>query len=172
MMRLLRYLTFFGLTALFLGGCGSNQAEPDAVYYLVRHAEKTAEKPDPALTEAGEKRARDLATRLKTVPLTAVYSSDYRRTRETAAPVAAEKGIKVKLYNPGLLPEFTEDLLVQDGHILVVGHSNTTPELAGLLGGQEGEEIVEATEYDRLYVIWRFGEKIESEIQRYGDRSQ
>jgi len=167
-----RRFCFAILGAGILTACSSNPKAPDAVYYLVRHAEKTAEKPDPALTEAGAKRAQDLAARLSTVPLAAIYSSDYRRTRDTAAPIAAEKGLNVALYNPGLLPEFAEDLRAQKGHILVVGHSNTTPVLAGLLGGQEGEEIVEATEYDRLYVIRRSGEKIGSEIQRYGDPTQ
>ncbi len=157
------------LGAGFLTACGPKTVEPDVVYYLVRHAEKTAEKPDPALTKVGEKRAQDLQARLKDVPLTAVYSSDYRRTRDTAAPIASDKGLSVKLYNPGLLSEFADELLGQTGHILVVGHSNTTPALAEALGGEGAEPIIEATEYDRLYIVSRYADKTESEIQRYGD---
>jgi len=56
-----------------LTGCGAKPAESDTVYYLVRHAEKTIEKSDPALTPVGKKRAQDLAARLKGVPLTAIY---------------------------------------------------------------------------------------------------
>ncbi len=169
MTKLLKYCALGFLSFLFLAGCVPKETVPDAVYYLVRHAEKTAEKPDPALTEVGEKRARDLQARLKDVSLTAVYSSDYRRTRDTAAPIARDKGLSVDLYNPGLLSEFADGLLGQTGHILVVGHSNTTPALAEALGGEGGEPIIEATEYDRLYIVSRYADKIESEIQRYGD---
>jgi len=56
----------------------------------------------------------------------------------------------VKLYDPRDLEGFAKRLLAENGHILVVGHSNTTPPLSALLGGPEGEPIVEATEYDRL----------------------
>jgi len=60
-------------------------------------------------------------------------------------------------------------LLAENGHILVVGHSNTTPPLSALLGGPEGEPIVEATEYDRLYVVERTGVVVGGIIERYGD---
>ena len=152
-----------------LTGCGAKPAESDTVYYLVRHAEKTIEKSDPALTPVGKKRAQDLAARLKGVPLTAIYSSDYIRTRDTAAPIAAATGLEVKLYNPRDLEGFAEMLLAENGHILVVGHSNTTPPLSALLGGPEGEPIVEATEYDRLYVVERTGVVVGGIIERYGD---
>ena len=152
-----------------LAGCAAKPAQPDAVYYLVRHAEKTTEKSDPGLTEAGQKRAEDLAARLKDVPLTAIYSSDYIRTRDTAAPIAAAMGLEVKLYDPRDLEGFAKRLLAENGHILVVGHSNTTPPLSALLGGPEGEPIVEATEYDRLYVVERTGLVVDGIIERYGD---
>lgn len=35
----------------------------------------------------------------------------------------------------------------------MVGHSNTTPELVSILGGEPGPPIDEASEYDRLYVL-------------------
>ena len=167
-----RRLLLAGLSAVILASCAPKTAEPDAVYYLVRHAEKTAEKPYPALTEAGQKRAQDLVARLKDAPLSAVYSTDFRRTRNTATPVAEDKGVSVTLYNARALEDFAKDLSTQKGHILVVGHSNTTPALAVFLGADAGAPIDDATEFDRLYVVQRFGEKIESEIQRYGERSE
>ena len=165
---------FLGLTIYaVLAACSSpaSNSEPDATYYLVRHAEKTKDKKDPALTEAGEKRAQDLALRLKNVPLTAIYSSDYRRTRDTAAPIAAATGLEVTLYDPGNLGGFSEKLLKETGHILVVGHSNTTPELSERLGGDRGAPIVEATEYDRLYIVKRYGNDVSGRIERFGEKS-
>jgi broad specificity phosphatase PhoE len=137
----------------------------------VRHAEKTKDKKDPTLTEEGTKRAQDLALRLKSVPLTKIYSSDYKRTRDTAAPIAAAMNLEVIFYNPRDLEGFSKDLLMETRHILVVGHSNTTPELSAFLGGESGEPIVEATEYDRLYILQRRGEKVITTIERYGGKS-
>lgn len=154
---------------ILLTACAMTASQPDATYYLVRHAEKTKDKKDPALTEVGEKRAQDLAERFKNTPLTKIYSSDYKRTRDTAAPVAAAKGLKVTLYDPRDLEKFSKNVLSETGHILIVGHSNTTPSLSGLLGGQSGDPIVEATEYDRFYIIARNGKNIESRIEKYGE---
>lgn len=163
--------------AVFIAGCSpktaapdtSAQVSPDAVYYLVRHAEKTTEKNDPGLTEAGHKRAQDLAARLADVPLTKIYSSDYIRTRDTAAPVAKAKGLAVEIYDPSALEDFAASLLAQNGHILVTGHSNTTPPLSAFMGGEAGTPIVEATEYNRFYVLTRKGETVTSVIETFGD---
>ena len=92
-----RYFLGIALGAV-LTACGTPTSEPDATYYLVRHAEKTKAETDPALTEVGAKRAQDLAMRLKGVPLTKIYSSDYIRTRDTAAPIAGEKNLDVVIY--------------------------------------------------------------------------
>jgi len=165
--------TFLRLTTLFfaiwLAGCSAPQSAPDATYYLVRHAEKTLEKNDPGLTPAGEKRARDLSARLADIPLAKIYASDYIRTRYTAAPVAKAQGLEVTLYDPGQLEEFAKTLSAETGHILVVGHSNTTPNLSEFLGGQAGTPIVEATEYNRFYIVTRRGEAVSSVIETFGD---
>lgn len=154
--------------AAMLAACASTSPQPDATYYLVRHAEKTKDKKDPALTEAGTQRAQDLATRLKNVPLTKIYSSDYKRTRDTAVPVADAQALEVTIYDPRDLEGLATALLAQKGHILVVGHSNTTPQLSALLGGFEGDPIAEATEYDRFYVLKRRGGDVAGDIERFG----
>ena len=165
-----RYFLGIALGAV-LTACGTPTSEPDATYYLVRHAEKTKAETDPALTEVGAKRAQDLAMRLKGVPLTKIYSSDYIRTRDTAAPIASEKNLDVVIYNPRDLEGVSKNLLTETGHILVVGHSNTTPDLSKLLGGDAGAPIIEATEYDRLYILKRYGSDVSGDIVRYGEKS-
>ena len=169
-------ITGFGI-AILIAGCSPKtstpelavQMHPDAVYYLVRHAEKTKEKDDPGLTDAGRKRVQDLAARLADVPLTKIYSSDYMRTRDTAAPIAKAKGLEIVIYDPNKLEEFAASILAETGHILVVGHSNTTPPLSAFLGGEAGTPIVEATEYNRLYVLTREGDTVTSLIETFGD---
>lgn len=128
------------------------------VIYLVRHAEKQLPAAgetlrDPDLTEAGQARAQHLAHVLGAVGITHIFSSDYRRTRQTAAPLAEATGLPVALYNPRDLTTFARQLRQTPGRHLVVGHSNTTPPLVALLGGEAGPPIEEAHEYDRLYVV-------------------
>lgn len=164
---------------LVLGACGSADdrvAEPVAQatahqVFLVRHAEKQSGD-NPSLTDAGEQRAETLAVLLSNEGITHIHSTDYKRTLETAAPLAARTGIEVTLYDPRDLAAFADELIATPGRHLVVGHSNTTPQLAEALGGEPGSEINEASEYDRLYVITLSGSGVSSEIRRYGVRDQ
>ena len=165
-----RYFLALAISTL-LTACVGTTSQPDATYYLVRHAEKTKDKTDPALTEAGAQRAQGLAVRLNNVPLKKIYSSDYTRTRDTAAPIATAMGLDVILYDPRDLEGLSTRLLTETGPILVVGHSNTTPELSQLLGGDAGAPIIEATEYDRLYILKRYGSDVSGDIVRYGEKS-
>ena len=127
---------------------------PAAEIYLVRHAEKVTEaSKDPALTEIGSQRAQNLADVLRSAGITKIYSSDYTRTRDTAAPLAEHLGLELQLYDPKALDSLAADLLRLTENALVVGHSNTTPELAKLMGGEGGTPIVEEWEYDRLYLL-------------------
>ena len=129
-------------------------APEESVFFLVRHAEKADQSEDPPLTEWGHARARNLARLLKDAGVGAIHSSDFVRTRDTAAPLATSLGLEVALYDPNDLPGLVQTLTGSAGRVLVVGHSNTTPELAGLRGGEPGSPIPE-DEYDRLYVLTR-----------------
>lgn len=121
--------------------------------YLVRHGEKKLDNDDPDLTEAGQQRARDLAHTLRSVPLDAIFSTDTRRTRQTAAPTAEARSLEVKLYGKEDVARVIMHLRRAPGRYLVVGHSNTTPDLVSRLGGDPGAAIDENTEFDRLYVL-------------------
>lgn len=122
--------------------------------YLVRHAEKVEDgSRDPALTAVGHQRAENLAVVLRSAGIETVYSSDYARTRDTAKPLAEMLGLEIEIYDPKALELLAPDLLKLEGNALVVGHSNTTPELAELMGGNGGTPIVEGWEYDRLYLV-------------------
>ena len=122
------------------------------VIYLVRHAEKLDDSRDPPLSDAGKARAEELARMLADAGVTHVWSTDFARTRSTAAPAAVRAGLQVELYDPSKAREFVDQLKRTPGRHLVVGHSNTTPALVQLLGGSPGAAISD-TEYDRLYVV-------------------
>jgi len=163
---------------LLLGTSASPDPDPSGsdpsplTVFLVRHAEKADSGKDPGLTEAGRARAQDLAGALGNAGLEAVHSSDYARTRDTAAPVAAQLGLEVQLYDPRDLPGLASELRARGGRHLVVGHSNTTPALVELLGGAKGLPIDDDNEFDRLYIVTvaRDG-TVTSVILRYGAAS-
>jgi broad specificity phosphatase PhoE len=104
-------------------------------WYFVRHFEKQLGD-NPSLTETGSARAAALAVFFSDKPLKHVYSTDYYRTLETAAPVTALKNLSMQLYNPRNLAEFAAHITPLD-QVLVVGHSNTTPQILRLMGGED-----------------------------------
>lgn len=170
-------LVLAGFVGLVLAACQSVPVPEAGTAYLVRHAEKVtsgeamviADPRDPPLTEAGQARSEQLAELLKDSGITAIWSSDYIRTRDTAAPLASLLGLDVQLYDPSDLVGFAAQLKMDTGqNVLVVGHSNTTPQLSEALGGEPGTPIYEKSEYDRLYLVNL--ETGESEIQRFGKR--
>ncbi|WP_300377916.1 histidine phosphatase family protein [Henriciella sp.] len=147
----------------------SAAAEDGITVYLVRHAEKAAGGDDPALSEAGIERARLLADRLDEAGIETIWSSDYQRTRQTAAPLARNLAIDIETYDPSDLESLAGTLEERGETALVVGHSNTTPELSAQLGGDAGSPINEAGEYDRLYILNGVGSgDIDTMIERFG----
>ncbi|WP_323845549.1 phosphoglycerate mutase family protein [Microbulbifer magnicolonia] len=162
--------------SVWAGAQDSEQLPQQQVIYLVRHAEKVvdpgAHDADPALNEAGLARAQQLAHVLGEVGIDRIFSTDTVRTRNTVAPLAKKLGLRVQSYDPRALPEFARQLQQSGERILVVGHSNTTPQLVELLGADGGAPIVEATEYDRLYIVIRDRGRVTTLLQRYGAGAQ
>ena len=125
----------------------------ETLIFLVRHAERAEDGTnDPHISPEGQARADLLASLLGEAGLTHIHSTDYSRTRETVAPLAARTGLPVEIYDAGDLEAFANRLRATPGRHLAVGHSNTTPDLAEALGGDAGSPI-ESMEYDRLYLV-------------------
>jgi len=151
----------------------AQQSQMSFEVFLVRHAEKTTEKTDPDLTVNGYARAERLADMLEDAGIQYIHSSDYKRTRETAAPLAKRLGLEVEIYDPRDLQLMSNKLTLRGGKHLVVGHSNTTPQLTEALGGDGGSPIVEATEYNRLYFVTRSRNgDVSSTLLRFGQSSE
>ncbi len=173
---LLKHLSRCCVVAVFTllaAGCETIPAQdPDTVIFLVRHAEKLTGD-DPSLSEEGKIRAVLLADRLKRENIQYIHSTDYARTRQTAAPLAEILELDVQSYDPRDLPGFARILRGQKGRHLVVGHSNTTPALVEALGGMPATAIYEPSEYDRLYIVTLGADGgIDSELERYGSLYQ
>jgi len=140
------------------------------VVYLVRHGEKVDQSKDPELSAPGKHRAEELANVLRSAKIEYVHSSDFIRTRETAQPTANKFGLTTEIYNPRDLEALVRKMRDIGGIHLVVGHSNTTPKMAALLGGDPVSNINEADEFDRLYIIMSDGNgNTNSTLMRYGN---
>lgn len=150
---MLRILIIYLFVGLFYPGFGQDCF----TIYLVRHAEKeiSQDNPrDPGLTPCGEERAESLAEFMDNVDIDVIYSSDYLRTVNTAMPTAKSKNKEIELYNPKDLENFAIMLLERSQDALVVGHSNTTGVLAGLLVGKEIASVSMSEDvYNRIYQV-------------------
>ncbi len=123
------------------------------VVYLVRHAERAEDgTDDPPLALAGQIRTQVLRHLLAQAGITHVHTTDWKRTRDTARPVAQDLGLEPRIYDAQDLEAFATTLGGTPGRHLVVGHSNTTPQLVEALGGGPPDPIA-VFEYDRLYVV-------------------
>ena len=117
---------------------------------LLRHAEREAGGSDPSLSSAGKSRAKLLAAMLTDAGIDAIFTSEFKRTKETAAPLAQQLGLS---------PQELDDDMARAGQqvrsagqrVLVVGHTNTVPELIAALGGPP-VTILE-TAFNRLFVL-------------------
>jgi broad specificity phosphatase PhoE len=158
-------VTLIGLLLTALSAAASDQ-----VVFLVRHAEREATPAqgapaaqpahpgmmadDPPLNAAGQARAAKLAATLASADIRFIFTTEYRRTRQTAAPLAQ----KLKL-TPVMAASKDPDPLVAQvrkakGNVLIVGHSNTLPELLKKLGVKADVKI-EDSEFDNLFVLVR-----------------
>ncbi|WP_299682098.1 phosphoglycerate mutase family protein [uncultured Dokdonia sp.] len=125
-------------------------------YYLIRHAEKDrsdSENRNPSLIAVGQERANRWATVFKDVSFDMIYSTNYARTQETAAPTATQKGLEVQSYDPRTLFDENFQKATEGKTVLVVGHSNTTPMFANAILKEEQFEQIDDTNNGNLYIV-------------------
>ncbi|MFT5138697.1 MAG: phosphohistidine phosphatase SixA [Rhodothermales bacterium] len=155
---------FLTATCIVLFACANQVVEPQTQsdqfqLILIRHAEK-ATGTDPGLTEMGQQRAEFIARWLGSSTLDSIWSSDYRRTRDTAAPLAQKLELDISYYDPRKLQELSQNLILAHDNTLVIGHSNTTPQLAAILCECEVDAMDE-TQYELAYLIRRTNDQTE-----------
>ena len=134
------------------------QSNSELRIVLVRKEKKMTDKPkerDPELTEKGIQRAEVLAKELEDTGVDVAYSTDYKRTRNTAQPTATLNKIAVQIYDASKLKEFAAKVIKEDQNktILIVGHSNTVLETMEALGGTRPVEAIADQEYDNAFMM-------------------
>ncbi len=123
------------------------------VVFIVRHAEKaTNDAKDPDLSGAGRKRAQILAGVLKNAAIAEIFTTEFKRTKETAAPVAKELRIAPTVVPAKEIGVLVSKLRHLNGNALVVGHGNTIPDIIKALGLDIPVNIPE-TDYTEFLVV-------------------
>lgn len=147
-------------TAIAIGLAWFFESQATTTMIFVRHAEKAGIPPeDPGLTPAGQRRAAELARQLVDADVVAgvdaIYSTPFRRTRETAKPVADALNLPINIYDPSDNEAVLETILRNHKGkiILVVGHSDTLPTLIADLGASKKVPPIAEYEYDNIYII-------------------
>lgn len=133
-----------------------------ATFYFVRHAEKVTSDPndrDPALTQQGQQRAENLAWLLTHANIQAIYSTDYKRTRQTAEPLAKARGLTVQSYDPKQIKSWLDSLKTTQDNAVIVGHSNTTPQAVSYLTKTPVKSLTEK-DYGDVYQVIIDGESV------------
>ena len=144
-----------------------------AQVHVMRHADTPAGERDPELTVTGAARAAALTGWFKGKRLRAIYVTDYKRARATAAPLAAARALQPIVYDPADTPALVARAAAERGPVLIVGHSNTVPEIVAQLGGTRPPAIPHAQFGD----IWTVHKgrtthlRVEPEAQRTEARS-
>jgi broad specificity phosphatase PhoE len=126
------------------------------VVIAIRHADYdpngNPDPPGPPLNQAGSERAEELRHVLGDTGIEAIFVTQWLRTQLTARPLAADLGIDPTQID--VASEVVAAIRAQPSSstVLVVGHTNTVPEIISGLGGPSGL-IIQATEFDRMYVL-------------------
>ena len=139
--------------ALLLLAVLSFSATAQPTVFITRHAEKAESGGnDPDLSETGRTRAELLARTLKDANITAIYATEFKRTQQTAAPIARALGVPATIVPATATPSLVEKFKAISGNVLVVGHGNTIPNLIKALGLTETINLTE-NDYDNLFVV-------------------
>ncbi|MCA0394032.1 MAG: histidine phosphatase family protein [Proteobacteria bacterium] len=163
------------LLSLLLAACASTpkaDVTPGATFIVVRHAEKASDSArDPDLSAAGLARAQQLAQRLAGERVVAIYTTDYRRTRQTVQPTAQAQGVGATVYDAQQAADaFAASLRAAHprGTVLVAGHSNTVPGIVAALCACAVDDMPDR-EYDRLSLVRVAADgRARLDVQRYG----
>ena len=150
---MLRFALFLAFVTILDTAPLRSQEQPVTVF-VVRHAEKADASRDPSLSAGGRARAEALARLLADAGINTIYVTQYKRTLETAAPLAARNGVTPKTIDAADMAALVGAVraLPPGSRVLIASHSNLVPVIVQRLSGVEVGEMPES-EYDRLYVV-------------------
>ena len=139
-------LTLF--LVVFITSCSTSNI------YVTRHAERANESDTTSLSAAGLNRARALSDWLANTHIDSIFVTSFRRTEQTAAPLASRLGLPLTKYPASPVTAITNRLRTFRGkNALVVGHSNTILEIAKGLGTTPSIQKIDHSDYQNILFI-------------------
>lgn len=141
------------IALLALAGCATPRAPEPPATYVMRHLNTPAGERDPDLTPEGQRTATALASWFREAPPAAIFVSQFKRSGQTAAPLAARLRLIPVVYDPADTPGLIARVRATRGPVLIVGHSNTVPDIVEQLGGTRPAPLV----HEDFGDIWRVG---------------
>lgn len=132
------------------------ESDDEATLIFVRHTERADDGTnDPPISQQGIDRAVNLYYVLRDngYKVSAVYSTDWLRTRMTGQPTADSLGLTIELYDQEDPEEFVNGMIKRHKgeSAVIVGHFDSTPFFINLIVGKE--QITEPTEYGELFIV-------------------
>ena len=117
------------------------------------------------MKKEGVARSQELARMLGNAGIKTIYTSQFARTKQTAEPLATKLGLTVASIslksnptNPRLIAEESTSEVVNKimerpgENVLVIGHSNSIPDVIKMLGGDVVPTIDER-KFDDLFIV-------------------
>jgi broad specificity phosphatase PhoE len=139
-MTLFRFVPL--LLALLLGACAFiAPIQPASTFYVMRHLHTPEGTADPDLTSEGQRHAELLANWFGDNPPAAIFVSNTKRAQQTAAPLAARLGLTPRIYDPHDTRFLVTEIMKEPPPVLIVGHSNTVPDIVQALSGRRTEAL-------------------------------
>jgi phosphohistidine phosphatase SixA len=122
--------------------------------YIVRHAERADQSADSGLSTEGVGRSYKLRDMLHDAGITRIFTTELRRTIETAAPLAAAGHVTPQSIPGTDVEALASRITAADARdrVLVVGHSNTVPALLRALHVDAAITIADDA-YDNLFIV-------------------
>ena len=146
-------------------------------YIIIRHAEKDTTianakmmASDPPLNGIGETRALSLVDKFKALKVNQIYSTNYKRTKATATPIAKAQNLNIAIYDPRKIDTFATQLLSSENigkTILIVGHSNSSPKLVNLLIKKDQYKDLDESIYDTYWIVTNKNGKTKAKMMKY-----
>jgi phosphohistidine phosphatase SixA len=147
--------TIFAALLISLSAATATAFAQDKTIILVRHAEKAdATSQDPELSAEGKQRAERLVKVAGKYKPGAFYSTNFKRTRDTIGPLAANRKKQVETYDARNQQTLVDAIMKSrfKRHI-VAGHSNSIPGLANLIAKKDVFKNLDESEYGVIWVI-------------------
>jgi len=144
--------------------------ESNTTLFLVRHADRIEN--EDALSPEGIQRAHDLKDALKNEKIDVIFTSNYERTKSTGQFLAEDLSISMTIYDASDIPALVDDIKTnyRGKRILIVGHSNTTPDAVNAFGWQPPLEHLAHDSYGDLFKLSLSpDDKLELELLKFGN---